>query len=258
MKANIKNTKIKALMLGVACAAALFSPAMAKAQAFTEEQKKELQTLMGEYIASNPDKILDAVNDHMRKQEEESRASAEKSLGQYKDRFADKALPMAGNPDGDVTVVEFFDYNCGYCKKAYQDIRTLLGEDKNLRVVFQEMPILSASSNMMAAIALAAHKQGKYFEMHVALMDYRGSQSEEAFLELAKNTGLDVEKIKTDVSDPATRNSFQENISLANNLGIRGTPGFIIGDKIFPGYIGLEGLRDAIKEARAASAPAKK
>lgn len=251
MKANIKNIKVAALMLGVACAGALFSPAMAKAQAFTEEQKKELQTLIGDYIANNPQKILDAVNDHMRKQEEDSRASAVKNLEQYKEYFADKSLPMAGNPDGDVTVVEFFDYNCGYCKKAYQDIRALLEEDKNLRVVLQEMPILSASSATMAGVALAAHKQGKYFEMHMALMDYRGAQSEEAFLGLAKDIGLDVEKLKVDVSDPATRAAFEKASSVANSLGIRGTPGFIIGDKIFPGYIGLEGLRDAIKEARA-------
>ncbi len=253
MKNKIRKIKFLALTVGT-CAAALFAPAHnVQAQAFTAEQKQELETLFKQFLADNPEDILNSVNNYRIVKEKESQQSAQENLKQYESYYKRSDLPMAGNPDGDVTVVEYFDYNCGYCRKAFEDIVTLLNEDKNLRVIFQELPILSPSSQTMATLSMAAHKQGKYFEMHKALMDYRGTQNEAAYNKVAKEAGIDVEQMNKDAKSEEILSAIAKSSEMARNLGIRGTPGFVIGDKVYPGYIGLDGLRDAIKEARSAS-----
>lgn len=249
---KIKNFKFLALAMGV-CSVALLTPVHnARAEEFTPEQVKELDVLFKKFLAENPEVILKSVDDFRASEEKKTQQSAQQNLAEYADYFTDASLPSAGNPDGDVTVVEYFDYNCGYCRKAYQDILTLIKEDTNLRVVFQEMPILSPSSKVMAGLAMAAHEQGKYFEMHKALMDYRGSQSDDAYNKLAEKIGLDVSKMQTDAKSVDIIASIDKSSDMARVLGIRGTPGFIVGDQIYPGYIGLDGLRNAIKEARSA------
>ncbi|PCI55337.1 MAG: hypothetical protein COB36_06850 [Alphaproteobacteria bacterium] len=241
-----------ALTMGV-CGSALLAPVQnVQAAEFTPEQVKELEVLFKKFLAENPEVILKSVDDFRVSEEKKTQQSAQENLAAYNDYFADTGLPMAGNPDGDVTLVEYFDYNCGYCRKAYMDILTILKEDTNLRVIFQEMPILSPSSKVMAGYAMAAHAQGKYFEMHKALMDYRGGQGDEAYLKLAKDLGLDLDKLKIDIKSADLLASIDKSSAMARDLGIRGTPGFIIGDEIYPGYIGLKGLRDAISAARAA------
>lgn len=254
LKQHTKHMKYFALTLGT-CAAAFFAPAYssAQAQSFSPEQKKELEKLFLEFLADNPQAILDSVDNYRAEQERQSQQSAQENLDEYADYYEQSDLPMAGNPDGDVTVVEYFDYNCGYCRKAFEDIMKLLEKDDNIRVVFQEMPILSPSSQTMAQYALAAHQQGKYFEMHKALMNYKGSQSEQAYQKLAEDLGLDMEKLKADLESEAVTNQLRKSMEMARSLGIRGTPGFIVGDKIYPGYIGLGGLTKAIQEARANS-----
>ena len=252
MNKAMKNFKFLALTMGV-CGAALLAPVHdARAAAFTPEQVKELESLFKKFLAENPEAILKSVDDFRVSEEKKTQQSAQENLKAYDGYFADAGLPMAGNPDGDVTLVEYFDYNCGYCRKAYTDILEILKEDTNLRVVFQEMPILSPSSKVMAGYAMAAHAQGKYFEMHKAMMDYRGGQGDEAFIKLATGLGLDIDKLKVDAKSAETVASIEKSSAMARDLGIRGTPGFIIGNEIYPGYIGMDGLRKAIKEARAA------
>lgn len=249
----MRKNKIKLLALA-ASTAFLLAPANANAQGFTDDQKKEIEAIFKQMIADNPQAILDSVEQHRVDQEKKSQQTAQENLKEYIEYFKSNDLPMAGNPEGDITLVEYFDYNCGYCRKAFADIQTILSEDKNVRVILQEMPILSPSSAKMAAYALAALKQGKYFEMHVALMEYKGSQTDTAYLNLGEKIGLDVEKLKADVESADVKAQIQKTLEMARNLGIRGTPGFIIGEKIFPGYIGVEGLRKGLKEARAAKA----
>ncbi len=254
MKTTIKNMKFKALTLAT-CAAALCAPVGANAEeassAFTPEQKKELEVLFKEFLANNPEAILKSVENHQIEQEKKERQSAEESLKEYKEYFKQATLPIAGNPEGDVTIVEFFDYNCGYCRKAYEDLVRLINEDSNVRVVFQDMPILSPTSKTMASLSVAAHMQGKYFEMHQALMAHKGPQSDESFYKLSEGLGLDMAKLKEDARSQRTSRNINNMVDIARKLGVRGTPGFIIGDKIYPGYIGMEGLRDAVKQARA-------
>jgi len=248
---TLKDIKILGLAAtaGALFLAAPLSSAHAE-NAFTAEQQKEIESLVKKYIAENPELILQSVKQYQEDQERKQMQSAQDNLKQYQSFFADKDLPMAGNPDGDVTVVEFFDYNCGYCKKAFEDVQTLVKEDKNLRVVLMDMPILSPSSQKMSEISLAAHKQGKYFEMHTALMDYRGSQSESAFLKLAEDIGLDMEKLKADMKSAEIQAAIAKTKQVAQALGIRGTPGFVVGEKLYPGYVGIEALRNAIKDTR--------
>ncbi len=251
MKEDIKKLKFLALTLGT-CAAAFFAPMQnANAEIFNAEQTKEIEVLFKKFLSDNPELILKSVDDYRSSQEKKTQQSAQKNLAEYKDYFADNKLPIAGNPNGDVTVVEYFDYNCGYCRKAFADLVSLIEEDKNVRIILQEMPILSPSSIKMASIALAAHKQGKYFEMHTALMDYKGGQSDNAFYGLAEKLGLDIEKLKTDAASADIKAQIQKSMDMARALDIRGTPGFIIGNEIYPGYIGMDGLRDAVKKARA-------
>lgn len=250
MNKTIKPIKFFALSTAL-CAAMFMAPvSTAQAEEFTAEQKKELQVLFKNFINENPDVLLESVRMHQEKQAEQAMKNAQDKLSDYQDVFARDDMPVGGNPDGDVTVVEFFDYNCGYCKKAFDDIQKIIAEDNNVRVVFMEMPILSPSSSKMAALALAAHKQGKYFETHKALMDYRGSQSEEAFFKLAEGLGLDMEKMKVDVKSPDVQKAVDEAKEMAQALNIRGTPGFVVGDEVYPGYIGIEALRKAVNDAR--------
>ncbi len=234
----------------------LFAPIdNAKAEkSLSSTQKKEIESIVKQVISDNPELILNSVRKYQEDQERKVAQSAEENLKEYKSFFAKKDLPMVGNPDGDVTIVEFFDFNCGYCKKAFEDIQKIISEDKNIRIVFMDMPILSPTSSKMANIALAANKQGKYFEMHKALMDYRGSQNDEAFFKLAEKTGLDIKKLKEDMKSADIQAFISKSKSIAQSLGIRGTPGFVIGEKVYPGYIGIDAMRKAVKKARAANA----
>ncbi len=255
MNISLKKMKFLALTAGVCAVAMSASTQSAQAaESFTADQKKEMEVLFKEYITNNPELILESVRKYQEDQERKVMQSAQENLKEYQSFFAQDDIPMAGNPEGDVTVVEFFDYNCGYCKKAFEDVQKIIAEDKNVRVVFMDMPILSPSSAKMSNISLAAHKQGKYFETHRALMDYRGSQSDEAFYKVASDVGLDMEKLKVDVESPDIQTFITKSKNMAQALGVRGTPGFVIGDKVYPGYIGMDAMRNAIKEARAANA----
>jgi protein-disulfide isomerase len=250
-----KTTKTALLLMASASLLLTLAPTSSLAQTgvesgFTEEQKAELQTLFRQFINDNPVLMMESVRNYQMDQEKKEAQTAQESLKEYLPIFASKDLPMMGNSDGDVTIVEFFDYNCGYCKKAFSDIMKLVEKDKNVRVVLQDLPILSPTSQKMAELSLAAQKQGKYFEMHKALMEYRGSQSDEAFLKLAEDIGLDVEQLKKDAASAEVQASIAEIRKISQALGVRGTPGFIIGNQIYPGYIGETALEDAIKQAR--------
>ncbi len=246
-----KSLKKMTLLMSVALLA-VSAPISARAEgAFTPEQKKELEGLFKEYIMNNPQVIMDSVQAYQMKEQERMQKTAEEKLTEYKDKLAHNPdLPFTGNPEGDVTIVEFFDFNCGYCKKAFEDVTKLLEEDKSVKIVFIDMPILSDKSQVMAKMAMAAHKQGKYFDAHKALMSYRGTQNDENFLNALKEAGLDIEKLKTDMAGQDIDMAIQKHLKIANELNIRGTPGFIIGDQLHPGYIGLDGMKAAISDAR--------
>lgn len=184
------------------------------------------------------------------KQQQDMMAASKAKISENLNVLTSKDRPSIGDADADVTVVEFFDYNCGYCKKAVEDIKKIHGEDKKVRFVFFEMPVLGMPSLTAAQWSHAAHNQGKYFEYHTALLEHNGGIDEKVLEDLAKKVGLDVEKLKKDVMDENTMKSITSAITLAQTIGIQGTPGFVVNGELYPGYIGEDGMRAAIAKAR--------
>jgi len=165
----------------------------------------------------------------------------------------DPASPVTGNPDGDVTLVEFFDYNCPYCRQVAPVVAEAEATDPQLRIVYKEFPILGPGSVFAAKAALAAHQQGLYFAFHEALMQAGGRADEESVLAVARDVGLDVERLRSDMKDPEIQAAIDRNLALAEALRITGTPGFVVGRRILRGATELETLQSLIREARTAA-----
>ena len=217
----------------------------------TADKHDDIGDQIREYIMDNPSIIMEALNKHQANERRSAEEAAQKAVSDNYNALTAKNLPSAGVEDADVTIVEFFDYNCGYCKRAVPDINALLEKDKNVRVVFHELPILGPSSMMAAKWALAAHLQGKYFDFHVALMDHRGGKDEAILEKLAKDVGLDVKTMKKDVGSKKVEDLLAETRRLADALGVTGTPAFIVDTNIFRGYLGPDGLQREVNKARA-------
>jgi len=188
---------------------------------------------------------------HWRLRKEEARRQALTSNA--KALFDDGVSYVAGNPKGDVTLVEFFDYRCGYCKQVQQSVMTLIKEDPRLRVVLKELPVLGPDSVLASRAAIAALEQdkgGKYLGFHNALMSFRGQLTEAEVFRIAASSGLDVTKLKADMAAPKVEQVIRANLALAEKLGINGTPGFVIGQELIPGAISLESMRKLVQAAR--------
>ena len=164
----------------------------------------------------------------------------------------DPNAPVLGNPNGDVTVVEFFDYNCPYCRRAKPAVEALLAKDPNVRLVYREWPILGEGSVFAARAALASRKQGKYEEFHWAMMGMQGRAEESSVLRIAESIGLDIEQMREDMQDPAIDEHFATSVRLTQSLGFSGTPSFVIGDALVPGLVSEEVLMETVANARAA------
>lgn len=233
--------------------AALALPTFAHAAALTAEQKAEVEAIVKEYILKSGGDIIQSVNDFQVKQEEES---VQKAEVQAKDLIAqlksDKNVASVGNPDGDIIVVEFFDYHCGYCKKALPEVLTLLEEDKNVRVVLYDMPILGPDSYTASKWALASKKQNKYFEFHKAAMNHKGAFEVADLKKISQEAGINVDQIVKDVEDPKIEEELRSHLEKAKDLGIQGTPAFLINEKVFRGYIPQDVIKSTIAELRAA------
>lgn len=208
----------------------------------------DVEKIVHDYIVNNPQVILTAVDDYQKKS---MQARFSGALEANKDTvFKDRSSPETGNPKGDVTVVEFFDYNCGYCKRVLPMVQALLEKDKNVRVVLKDFPILGPASDAAAKWALAAQKQDKYFEFHRTLMDSKEPINDESLQKVAAGVGMDVNQAKKDVEGTAILLQIEKNRALAGKLGLSGTPAFIIGDEIIPGAISLEQMQGKIEELR--------
>jgi protein-disulfide isomerase len=158
-----------------------------------------------------------------------------KSEAEAEEIYRSPASFVAGNPDGDVSVVEFFDYNCGYCRRALPDVVKLIDTDDKVRVVLKELAIFGEDSEAAARAALAANKQGKYFEMHQKLFSEPGKANKEKALQIAQELGMDVEQLEQDMEDPEIQKTLDETLALAGKLGLKGTPYYLIGDRSLPG-----------------------
>lgn len=218
------------------------------AEPFNEEQKAAIGAVVKDYLLKNPELIIEIQSALEAKMEKEQAEKLKAFMADHaKSIYRGPNASVAGNPDGDITVVEFFDYNCGYCKRGMPEIRKLIENDKRVRVVFKELPILSKGSDEAAHAALAAKRQGKYWEFHQAMLSNKGQANEASSLKVAEELGLDIAKFKADMQSDEVKEEIDQMKSLAKNMGISGTPHFLVGDKSIPGapedlHNQLEGL----------------
>ncbi|RMH48564.1 MAG: DsbA family protein [Alphaproteobacteria bacterium] len=220
-----------------------------------EFSRDEIKALVLEAIRENPDIVMEAVEILRKRDADAQAAQAEEALRAHgKALFADPNAPVIGNPDGDVTVVEFFDYNCPYCKRVYKDVDTLIELDDGVRVVFREWPILGPGSEFAARAALAAREQGKYAEFHDAMMSFEGRAAEPTVLKVARDVGLDIDRLKADMQAPEVDAHIAQSMALAQALGFNGTPSFVIGERLVPGVISIDQMQSLVAEAREKSA----
>jgi protein-disulfide isomerase len=240
------------LRIAAAAAALLaLSTAAFAGGSFNDAQKKEIGEVVRQYLMENPEVLLDvskALEAKQQQQEEDQRGTVLQSSA--KQIFHSPADYVAGNPKGDVTMVEFFDYNCGWCKKGFPEVMSLLDKDQNLRFVLKEFPIFGGDSDYAAMAAIAAKKQNKYWDLHKALFEHEGKVTKEVVDETAVKQGIDLAKLKADMKDPAVAQEIADNHALAQSLAINGTPGFIIDDKVSPGYLPAAELAQMIDQVR--------
>lgn len=226
--------------------------ALAHDDPLSPERKAEIEALVRDYILQHPEIILESVAIMQAREEAQKSQSAKQALVDNRDALErDPGDPVLGNPDGDVTIVEFFDYQCGYCKTMMQPLLDLVHADGNIRLILKEFPILGPASETASLASLAAARQDKYMEFHIALLALRGRLSPEAIWQVALETGLDVDTLKADMADPALQTQIRKSFKLAQALEIQGTPAFTIGTHVVPGAVSKEQLAELVAEARA-------
>lgn len=211
-----------------------------------------IEQIVRDYLMREPEVIMEALEELQRQREMMADAEQRERLAAEGEALLlDPRDPVLGNPDGDVTLVEFFDYRCGYCRAMVEPMQTLLDEDPDLRIVMKEFPILGPESLLASKAALAAHVQGQYEAMHWALMG-KNRVDEAAIRTVASELGLDVERLLADMESDEVADHIQDNVLLAQGLGINGTPSFVIGETLLPGAVPLERITDLVAQERVA------
>ena len=237
--------------LGLASALGLSGGAMA-GTALSPEQQDEVKALIGSYLKENPEVVIEAIQAWRSKQEAAEAAMTREAIQELMVEVKDTSSPVWGNPWGDVTVVEFFDYNCPYCKSVFPGMRKLVREDGNIKVVMKELPVLGPNSEYAAKAALAAQKQGKYEAFHAQMMSKESRLSPEGVIAAAKKVGLDIDRLKKDMDSAEVTEELNRSNIWAQRLGISGTPAFVIGDELIPGAIDGRQMKRYVDKARAA------
>ncbi len=222
------------------------------AEGISPAQKIEFEKLVHDYLLEHPEILRDMSN----KLEANDKLAADTARNstlttQAKAIFHNPIDAVVGNPKGDVTIVEFMDYNCGWCKKSVTEMQALVAKDKNVRVVMKEFPIFGEGSEYAARAALASVKQGKYWEFHQAMFASEGKITVEVVDQIAKEQGLDVAKMKIDMKAADIDAAIKKNQAMAQSLALTGTPAFIVDDKLIPGYTELANIQAMLATTRA-------
>ncbi|MFH1344098.1 MAG: DsbA family protein [Pseudomonadota bacterium] len=213
--------------------------------------KDEFERRVRDYLMANPDVIMQSVNQLEARQRTKDQTEVQAIVkSRAEEIFSDAEAPTGGNPNGDVTLVEFFDYNCSYCRQVAPVVSKAEEGDPLLRIAYKEFPILGPNSTFAAKAALAANKQGKYLAFHKALYEVHGTVDPGKVREVAIAVGLDMNRLKADMADPSIQAAITRNLALAQALRINGTPGFVIGNQILRGATDLETLQGMISTAR--------
>ncbi len=253
MKFRFPALRAAFLALALSVSALGTAQAQDKAAAIDAAQRAGIENVVREYLLSHPEIVVEAIQAYREREQKAQEERTKQALNAHKEALVKaEGAPFVGNPKGDVTVVEFFDYRCGYCKRVYPLVAQLLKEDKNLRWVFKEFPILGPDSLTASRAALAAWAldPSKYMAFHSELMKTSGALPEDRILRIAKDVGYDVDKLRTGMKDAAVDAQINHNHQLAETFGIRGTPAFIVGDDLVPGAIDIDTLRELVAKAR--------
>ncbi len=216
----------------------------------TPEQTQAVKTLIRSTLVENPEILEEAMEAVKAKRIADHEAAQKAMIAANTDALLHADDPYFGAEKPKVYVVEFFDYNCGYCRIAFPSIMDVVNSEKDTRIVFKELPVLGPESVKVSRLALASREQGKYSEFHTALMKSDSRLSEDIALDIAKDVGLDTDKLKKDAESEKVQDTLTRNQMLSGMLGIRGTPSFIVGDTLFPGKVTADVLKQAIAEAR--------
>jgi len=251
----MKLNMVPLAVLPLAIALAAFAPAPARAQTFAPDQRTEIEKIVHEYLLSHPEVLQDAMAELEKRQTAED---AEKHLAAIKDNataiFSSPRQVNLGNPQGDVTLVEFFDYNCAFCKRAMSDMLDLLKNDPKLRIVLKEFPVLGEGSMQAAQVAVAVRMQDKtgkkYLDFHTKLLGGRGPADKAHALAAAKDAGFDMARIDKDLQSDEVKQTLEENLKLAEGLGLNGTPSYVLPGEVVVGAVGLPALKDKVNTAR--------
>jgi protein-disulfide isomerase len=241
-----------ALALGAA-------PQAASAQSFSDSQRTDIEKIVREYLIAHPEVLEEAMNELSKRQAAAEAEKHQATIAKNADTIFNSPRGVTiGNKDGDVTFVEFFDYNCGYCKRAMADMLDLMKADPKLKVVLKEFPVLSQGSVEAAQVAVAVRMQDptgkKYLDFHQKLLGGRGAADKARALAAAKEAGLDMAKLEKDLASPEVKATLEENLKLAESLGMNGTPSYVIGKQVVIGAVGVDALREKISNARCGKA----
>jgi protein-disulfide isomerase len=237
-------------------AVALFLPTAAPAQTFSDDQRGEVEKIIREYLLAHPELLQEALGELEKRQ---NAADLEKARSAVREHaamiYSSPRQITIGNPQGDVTVVEFFDYNCGFCKKAMSDMTDLIKADPKLKFVLKEFPVLGEGSTQAAQVAVAVRMQDKtggkkYLEFHQKLLGGRGAADKTRALAVAKEVGLNMAQLERDMASPEVKATLEESRLLAEALGLNGTPSYIVGPDVVVGAVGLPMLAERVNVAR--------
>ncbi len=221
--------------------------------AMSPDQKAAFEQMIRVYILDHPEVVVESLQRWQEQQKAESDERAKAALAEHRELLENNpAVPVAGNAKGDVTIVEFFDYRCGYCKRVFPAIQELIETDGNIRYVFKEFPILGPDSMVASQAAQAVWfiDPDRYLDFHTELMGAKGPLNEDRVLDLAAKVGLDRAAVKKGMEDPRVAETLAGNLGLGRALGVNGTPAFVIGGQLVPGAIDLDAMKELVAEAR--------
>jgi protein-disulfide isomerase len=224
--------------------------AEARAAAFSPEQRAEIIAIVRDALKKDPSILRDAITALQDEEDAHKTAAAKAALANAHDRLITPADPVAGNPKGDVTIVEFFDTRCPYCRRMEPVMEQFLAQDRNVRLIYKDLPILGPASTLGSKALLASQKQNGYDKMREAVMKLPSDTTQPMIQKEAERLGLDWPQLLHDMQDPAVQQRLDANLKLARELGIQGTPALVIGSELIPGAVGLDDLKRAVDDAR--------
>lgn len=244
MKPSIRAGLLTMSLLGVPCAGF--------AAEFSDTQRQEIIGILRDALKQDPSILRDAITALQADESTREQAATKAAISNAREMLISPGDPVGGNPRGDVTIVEFFDVRCGYCKRMEPVMAQFLAQDRNVRIIYKDLPILGPTSVLASKALLAAQKQNAYEKLREALMKVSGEISTSSIQAEAQKLGLDWARLSKDMEDPAIKQRIDANLALAQMLGIQGTPAMVVGAELIPGAVGLTELKRVVAEARKA------